>query len=172
MIQEGPHPLFPIPAYSGVLAALQGRACLAVDLVPALDDGAVEGAKAGSLHDAADAHEGEDEGHKGEVGELYGPGVGRPSALALGLAAPSLPVLPRRVVARVGGPAPPIELPLGGGGRTVVAGPAVAPEIVRLSLLHIREDIVGRNKHAVALEAHVQRQRRYWRGGVASVGVV
>ena len=54
----------------------------------------------------------------------------------------------------------------------VVACPAMAPGIIRLAFLSIRQDIVGCHEHAVALEAHVERQLGDGRGEMAAVGVV
>ena len=154
------------------MAALQGGAGLAVYLVAALDDGAVEGAEARALDDAADAYEGEDERHEGEVGQLYGPAVGVRAALVI--VTPALPVLPGGIAARIRGPTAAVKVPFRGGGRrgrAVMASPAVAPGVVCLALLHIRENIVGSDQHAVALQTDVQRQMCN-RRGLASVGVV
>jgi hypothetical protein len=112
VVQEGSYSLVPVPAEGRIVTADQGCAGFAVDLCPALNDGAVEGAKARALDDTADADEGEDERHEGEVGHLYRAGVRLRSALVV--TAPSLPVLPGGVVARVGVPALAVKLPLVG----------------------------------------------------------
>ena len=144
-----------------------------MDLVPALNDGGIEGAEACALHDPADADKGEDEGHEGKVGQLDGPAVC--FRVAFILMAPLLPVFPRSVGAGVGGPASTVVVPVVGcrrGGGAVVARPAMAPGVVCLALLDVGEDVMGSDQHAVALQADVQRQIGYGRRGMAPVGVV
>lgn len=49
MLQEGPYPLFPIPAHSGVLAASQLHTCFAMDLISPFRHRVVERGKASAL---------------------------------------------------------------------------------------------------------------------------
>lgn len=120
------------------MAALQRGACFPVYLVPPLDDGAVECGEARALHNAAYADERKDERHEGKVGQLHGPGIGIGAALVV--VTPSLPVFPCGIIAGISGPARAVKVPLvgsGRGGRAVMAGPAVAPDVVGLALLDI-----------------------------------
>jgi DUF1009 family protein len=54
----------------------------------------------------------------------------------------------------------------------VVAGPAVAPGIIRLAFLDIGQNVMCCNQHAVALEPHMEGQLGYRRRRMAPVGMV
>ena len=177
MLQKRPYPLISISTHSRMPASLIHTARFPMHLVSSLHNTIMEPTEPRALHDAPNCHEGEQERHECEVAHLDRAFLAL--MLRVILPVPPLPVLPRRIRARIAGPPLPVVLPvvcMARRGRrarcVVVACPSGAPGIVGFPLLGVGEDVVRGDEHAVALETHGEREGVGAGAWVAAVGVV